>query len=585
MQDLSKAETTELDSVYEKLYKSPRYYSELLLKVKTKDAKIIPLFYNYAQKFAYGMIQRLRLQKKPVRIICVKARQVGISTVVSSVIYHHTATRSNILSKISSHDQDSSDNIYNMYKLFYDKTDEMFRPMLKYSNRKELLFENPDEGSRSKHPGLNSRLTVDTAKNISLGRSFTIQNFHGSEVAYWQNPEEVMMGVEEAVPYTEGTIICLESTANGVGNFFHTKCEAAASGKSDYQLLFVPWFWEPAYRTWERDVKITTLCDHDKAEYGNEKELMKLFKLRHDQLQWRRNKIENNFEGSVDRFSQEYPSTWREAFIFSGQPLFNVKTLLAMKDVVKKPIFQGNILWDKERKFSRKESLYGMLKIWEQPEKDEVYTIGADVSEGVEGGDNSVVEVIKVRDMEQVAEWCGLTQPDDLALIVLYLANIYNKALTGVEVNNHGLTTVVTLQNLRYWNQYRRIVFDKVSKKRKDALGWKTTAVTKPLIVDGLRQRVREGEILLNSKDLIDEMLSFVLLDDGKMGALPGRHDDRVIAAAIAVEMGKQTHVQARVKPKDNLLKSKFTFDFFDKMADDLEREKNRVQPIGSYGR
>ncbi len=585
MQDSSRAETTELDSVYEKLYKSPKYYAELLLKVKTKDAKIAPLFYNYAQKYSYGMIQRLRIAHKPVRIVCVKARQVGISTLISSIIYHHTATRSNILSKISSHDQDSSDNIYNMYKLFYDKTDELFRPMVKYSNRKELLFENPDEESRARVPGLNSRLTVDTAKNTSLGRSFTIQNFHGSEIAYWQNPEEVMMGVEEAVPYTEGTIICLESTANGVGNYFHAKCEAAANGKSDYQLLFIPWFWEPAYRVWKYDVKLGQLCDHDKAEYGNEKELAEKFKVMPEQLQWRRNKIENNFEGSVERFSQEYPTTWREAFIFSGQPLFNVKTLLAMKDSVKKPIMQGHIVWDKERKFSVSESKSGALKIWEQPQKDEVYTIGADVSEGVDGGDNSVVEVLKVRDMEQVAEWCGLTQPDDLALIIFYLANIYNKPLTGVEVNNHGLTTVVTLQNLKYWNQYRRIVFDKVSKKRKDALGWKTTSVTKPLMVDGLRQRIREGEILLNSKDLIDEMLSFVLLDDGKMGALSGKHDDRVIAAAIAVEMAKQTHVQARVKTKSDSLKSKFTFDFFDKMADDLERERSRVQPIGIYRR
>ncbi len=570
----------DINFVYSKLYKSPRYYSELLLKIKTKSAEIQSLFYNRAQRYVYKIIQRTRLERKPVRIVIVKARQTGISTGISSIIYHHTATRSNISSMISSHDQDSSNNIYGMYQLFYDRTDDTFKPMKKYSNRKELLFENPDDSKKSLHPGLNSRIIVETAKNTSVGRSFTLQNFHGTEVAYWEKPEEVMMGIEEAVPDKEGTLIALESTANGIGNYFHRKCEQASRKETAYQIIFIPWFWEPEYQVALRDVKIKTLCQHEKDEYGDEAKLLKDFNLSMQQLQWRRNKIENNFEGNVERFCQEYPSTWQEAFIFSGQPLFNVKTLMAMKDNCPEEIQRGHVILDKEKTTTIVPSSRGELKLWEGPIHNEVYTIGADVSEGVEGGDNAAIEVLNVRTMTQVAEWCGLIAPDDLAHVIFFLAQMYGNPLTGVEVNNHGLTTVVTLQNLKYWNQYRRIVFDSQKRKRRDALGWKTTANTKPLIIDGLRQAVKEGEIILNSKECIDEMLHYVLLSDGKMGATPGHHDDRVIAMAIALEMAKQSFVRNQVK-EEIVLKSKFTFDYFDKMAEARHREANRIPRIG----
>lgn len=565
--------------VFRKLYQSPRYYSELLLKIKTKDSKIKPLFFNVAQRELYQTVQRLRIEKKPVRVIVLKARQVGISTGIAGLIYHHTATRSNVSSLISSHDIDSSEHIYAMYRMFYERSDALFRPMLRYSNRKELLFENPNESLRGKHPGLNSSILVQTSKNTSLGRSFTIQNFHGSEVAFWENPSSVMEGVEQAVPEQPGTSIFLESTANGMGNYFYEKCVRAAEGKSNYRLVFIPWFLEPGYAA--SGEPLGALSDRADGEYGDEVELKKLYNLSDYQLLWRRRKIDNAFEGSVHRFCQEYPSNWREAFVFSGQPMFNVKILLSMRDSCPEPGRVGEIVGEGGATSFRART-GGQLRVWEEP-KNDPYGIGVDVAEGVGGGDYSCIQVVNARTLNQAAEWWGHIEPDALGYLAVYLARMYRDGLLGIEVNNHGLTTVTKAHELGYWNQYRRTVFDKVKKMRRDSLGWKTSSITKPLVIDGLRKVTREGEILINSRETVDEMLYYVLHEDGTMGATEGKHDDRVIALAIAVEMARQSAIRSGIE-RDTGPKP-FTFDYFDQMAERLEEERNRPVEIGSYHR
>lgn len=565
---------------YERLYRSPRYYSELLLKIKTKEAGIVPLFYNHAQKYLYSVVQQMRMAKVPVRIIVVKARQVGISTGISSLVYHHTATRRLITSLVTSHDLDSSNNIYGMYRMFYDHTDPVLRPMTKYSNRKELLFENPNDVLRVKAPGLGSRILVDTSANTKVGRSFTLQNCHLSEVAYMENPEELMIGVEEAVPFLPGTSIFMESTANGMGDFFHKRCEMAAQGKGAYKLVFVPWFWEPGYSVPTNEVRVTRICDHDKDDYGNEKVLADSLGVTREQLQWRRNKIDNAFDGNVQKFFQEYPSTWQEAFIFSGQPMFPVRTLLAMKEQCPNPKYQADVVWNRERKFHKRVADKGSLSVWKEPVEGETYVIGVDIAEGIIGGDNSCVDVVDVRGSEQVAQWCGLMAPEDLAFVVYFLGKWYNDALVGPEINNHGLTTVVQLQKLHYWNLYRRIAFDKTTRVRKNVVGWKTTSVTKPLMIDGLRQAIREGDLLVNSVETIKEMLTYVKLDNGQLGAASGQKDDRVVALAIAVEMSKQAFVRSKIVAS----KARgLTMEEASRMADSLHEQQLKVPRMGSW--
>lgn len=581
VREVERETSSSMREVYRRLRRSPRYYSELLLKIITKNAERKPLVYNYAQMHLYRLVQRMRLAALPVRIIIVKARQVGISTGVSSMIYHHTATRSNISSLIASHDDDSSQNIYKMYRYFYENTDELFKPMSKYSNRKELLLENPDERSRKTLPGLNSRLLVETAKNVSIGRSYTLHNVHLSEFAFMAKAKELMMGVGEAVPEKQGTAVFIESTANGLGNEFHDRCLRAAKGKGAYRLLFVPWFWDPGYTVLQKQVKIRTLCDHDKADYGDELFLHEKLGVSLAQLQWRRNKIEDSFERNVDGFRQEYPSTWEESFVFSGKSLFPVRTLMAMKDACPSPLWRGDITWDGKMNVTRLESELGAMRIWREPEPGDTYVIGADVAEGIEGGDYSSVDVISLERSEQVAHWRGHIDPDEFGVLLWWIGRHYRDALMGVEVNNHGLTTVVQLAKLQYWNQFHRVTFDSARGKRRDSFGWKTTKVTKPLMVDGLRQVVREGDLIINEEETIDEMISFVKHEDGELAATSGKHDDRVMSLAIAVEMAKHAYKKAVIRkaptPKKILISD------LTKMADDMERQRHRLPLLGSW--
>lgn len=570
-----------MKDVYRRLYRSPKYYSELLLKIITKAAEQKSLMYNYAQNYLYSVVQGMRVQGLPVRIVIVKARQVGISTGVSSIIYHHTATRSNVSSLIASHDDDSSQNIYKMYRYFYDHMDDLFKPMSKYSNRKELLLENPDEKSRKTVPGLNSRLLVETASKVSLGRSYTLHNVHLSEFAFMARADQLMLGVGEAVPYKPGTSVFIESTANGLGNEFHKRCEEAAKGKGSYRLVFVPWFWDAEYTVPMQHMKISTLCDHDKADYGDEARLHEELGISLRQLQWRRNKIDDSFNGNVDGFCQEYPSTWQEAFIFSGAPLFHTKVLLKMKAACPSPEWQGDISWNGKLEVTRLQSQLGQMKIWKEPDAYGTYVIGADVSEGIEGGDYSSLDVINLETTEQVAHWRGHIDPDEFGTLLSWVGHYYRDALIGVEVNNHGLTTVVQLAKLGYWNQFNRITFDSKSGKRRDSLGWKTTATTKPLIIDGLRKAVREGDLIINEEETINEMMTFVKQQDGTMGAAAGRHDDRVISLAIAVEMAKhaykKTGRKAVPKPKKVLISDLVA------MAERMERDRNSLPVLGSW--
>ena len=155
----------------------PKDYIEQYLYIKTKDARLDKLKLNDPQAQIYNIIKKQRSLNKPIRIIVLKARQEGVSTLTEALIFEDTINRANINSLIVAHDTDSSDRIFAMSKLYYDMLPDARKPATNYSNRKELDFKAP----------LLSRIQVDTAGNTGVGRSFTLQNFHGSEVAFWKD--------------------------------------------------------------------------------------------------------------------------------------------------------------------------------------------------------------------------------------------------------------------------------------------------------------------------------------------------------------------------------------------------------------
>ncbi|HEX7013172.1 MAG TPA: hypothetical protein VF161_10505 [Steroidobacteraceae bacterium] len=179
----------------------------------------------------------------------------------------------------------------------------------------------------------------------------------------------------------------------------------------------------------------------------------------------------------------------------------------------------------------------GRLLVFREPKAGERYVIGADVAEGLEHGDYSCADVLRYPDGAQVAHWHGHIDPDQFGDVCFALGRWYHDALLGVERNNHGLTTLTRLRNRNYKRLYVQEDLEHRSGKPTKKLGWQTTQKSKCKIIDQLAAEIREGTARISCVDTIREMMTFIQDEKGKLRAMDGCHDDRVMARAIAGEM------------------------------------------------
>jgi hypothetical protein len=279
------------------------HFAEKYLRIRTKDGTIEPLALNSAQHILHTKAEEQKRRTGKVRKVIVKGRQQGCSTYVEGRGYHRTSFFPGQRAFILAHEQDATNNIFQMTERFFDKCPEAIRPHASHASAKQLRFDR-----------LDSDIQVGTAGTRGTGRSNTIQFFHGSEVAYWPFAETHATGALQAVPDVPGTEVWLESTAAGRGNYFHTQAEKARKGESEFELIFIPWFIQAEYRK--------PVPDGFKPS-AEESKLAAQFNLTNEQLVWRRNKVaelEMDSEFGVtaltgaDRFRCEYPNTFDEAF-------------------------------------------------------------------------------------------------------------------------------------------------------------------------------------------------------------------------------------------------------------------------------
>ena len=303
--------------------RNARQYIEKLLWIRTKEGEERRLILKPAQKKLLDVVEGLEREGKPVRVIVLKARQEGISTLISGWIFARCATRENRVALLVAHVNDATANLHNMHLRFYDRLPGILRPLRAASNAIEIVFANPakDPEARAREPGLRSRIRCATAGGKGVGRSDTIQYVHASEYAFWPDglnaKQDTLLGILQAVPALPGTAVFIESTAKGFDDF-HKRWEDAVSGRSDFVPVFFSWAEEPGYR---RPVPPGTIWTEEELALAAE------YKLEPEQLAWRRWCIANNCNGDIDRFHQEYPISPEEAFIASGACWFNVDIL------------------------------------------------------------------------------------------------------------------------------------------------------------------------------------------------------------------------------------------------------------------
>lgn len=548
-----------------KLIKQDFYkFAKMNLYIKDKFANIVPFVPNEPQRALIDYVLLCIKEKRPVKVIILKARQMGFSTAVEALCYWWTSTNFNINSVIIGNDEKSSLNLYRMFRRYFDNTNILFKPSVRYNTKSDLTFEKFDENG--KQIGLGSAIKIETAKNKSAGRSDTINFLHGSEVATWESGEDLVASLMQTVPDAEvmekPSMVFLESTAEGRGNYFHKEYVAAVEGKNNYQPAFAPWW---ILDTYERDTTFEELGKLNDYELF----LVDLMRSGHDtlghhfpvseeaiprKLAFYRRKAKD-FAATPERLPQEYPSTWQEAFIASGKNVFNPLALQEMeKDATPlEDVDYYKITPLEDRPYEEFEleqipfeenetpddfTYKAPLKIWEKPKPYKEYAIGADVAEGLKGGDFSVATVVDISTMAVVARWRGHCDPDKFGEILGALGTYYNYALIGVEVNNHGLTTVQKLRDTFYTNLYKRDRgYDEEWETPTVNLGWKTDMRTKRLMIDDLIKLVRER--VIKDKDIvfINEAFSYVRDERGRMNAEEGSHDDVVMSTAIAYQL------------------------------------------------
>ena len=281
------------------------HYAKKCLKIRTKKGAVIPFEVNKAQQYVFDKLEEQKALTRKVRALILKGRQQGMSTLVAGRFYHISTHQFGTQVFILTHALDATSNLYKMVQRYHEHCPRIVRPEATTSNSKELIF-----------GALDSAYKIGTAENKAVGRSSTIQLFHGSEVAFWANASEHAKGILQAVPNEAGTEVILESTANGIGNYFHEQWQAAESGESDFIAIFVPWYWQTEYR---REIP------NDFTLSSEESELVLNYDLDYEQIYWRRLKIAELSVGGMDgtkAFCQEYPFNSAEAFQVSGDDVF-----------------------------------------------------------------------------------------------------------------------------------------------------------------------------------------------------------------------------------------------------------------------
>ena len=312
------------------------------------------------------------------------------------------------------------------------------------------------------------------------------------EWAFLPNPEEAWASIEP-IADVGGRVMGL-STANGSGNFFHQLWVGSQTGANKFAGIFYSW-------------------DAD-GERGED---------------WYEDKSRNMAQWQLH---QEYPRSPDEAFIKSGNPVFDVELLNSL------PTLEPDVGYFHEYADGSQSfipSADGDLSIWAFPEPEGIYVVGADVAEGLQHGDYSSAHIINAKNGEVVAHWHGHLEPDLFGEHLAILAWWYNGALLGIENNNHGLTSIKAAQRLGYKNLYRTRKLDRIRADTTEQLGWRTTTTSKPLMIDELVAAVRNEEIVLACEKTIAELRTFVRKSNGRMTGSP--YDDRTISLAVANQM------------------------------------------------
>lgn len=398
-------------------------------------------------------------------------------------------------------------------------------------------------------------------------RSGTVQRLHISEhgkicAKYPAKAKELRTGTLNAV--AEECIIFDESTAEGVGGDYHSMCMTAIEleqagldlTNQDFKFHFYPWYDDPKYSAAVPAGGLRLSKYH--LEYFAAVEQRMGITLTGEQKQWYIGKERTQGE----EMKQEFPSTPEEAFLTSGRRVFDAIATMRAGGRCITPL----IVYDIDPTTGKKSKVQALrggnkeelqrtlmnhLLVWELPDPDEDYAIGADIAEGLEHGDRSSFDVVKKSSGEQVAHWYGHLDAELFAMLLAHVGRFYSSviqrgsseslsipAYIGPERNNHGHAVILALRKIYPTSRiYTEEYIDRDTDEETAKLGWLTTKQSKPIVIEGMKTLLREDCDGIRWAGTITEMSSYVYDKKGSMNAQEGCFDDQVMSYCIAQEM------------------------------------------------
>jgi hypothetical protein len=577
--------------IEQRLRYDTRYYARNCLTIVNQQEQMVRLEGKPAQLRLEQAMQSQEAEDRPIRIGILKARKEGMSTWTEGKMVHRCTQRPNHKGLVVAHDKDTASEIFEMAEIMYgylpdEQVGELkLKPDLWAQRRgTELRWgQKSREARMSGDRGLNSSLRVDTAKEVQAGRGFTYHSLHLSEVAFWGDEgRRKLTALLNTVPDEPGTMIVLESTANGYNHWrsLWTKYSKLA----DWIMLFFAWFEEPEYTRpflseEEREEFIESVGE---GEYGeDEPDLIERFGCTYEQLHWRRWCIDNRCSGDLRTFHQEYPAEADEAFLAAGSTVFSssyISKVVDSADVWDEHAEKGTFapaelvtekrrrveiqvpkgaLWLPESAVERKPR--GWWRVWEQPEEGHEeeqiidgipkqveiprgqYIVSMDPATGDDNDEGKraylAIEVINHRTREQVAEYRSRDDPDEVAMQALLAAFHYHNAWLAVEITG-GYGWAIWRKwwiDWRYPFTYFRQPADKRNpEKMLDRGGWSTDSVTRPQMISHMTELMRTGRHGVRSGLLAGEFPTFIRDEKGKVGPEASAFSDLLMAYMIA---------------------------------------------------
>lgn len=511
----------------------PEKLIELVFIVVDKNQRTMPFFLNDVQ---HSFIDTLNKAIEDfnngditdISLLVLKGRQQGFTTLVTAYQLACSTLNKNFQGYTLADKSDNAEAIFqNKAKFPYSQLPDALKPTEKYNNRKQLLFEK-----------INSSWAVDTATK-DVGRSRTVNFFHGSECAFWKDGISPIQGaLGEA--FTKNCIKIYESTANGYNDYqkmwdsgVHINCFYEWWRTKEYNIAFRN---EEQRAEFMREVDTRKGWIYDRLRWLRDEQ-----SLSPEQLHWYWNKYDKYLD--KDLIKQEYPCTPREAFLLSGKNVFDTAIILDRLAKLQKPIKRGYFIYDydglKISNIQWVNDRSGYIKIYSLPNQPEFteYCIGGDTAG--EGSDFFTGHVLDARTGRQVAVLKHQFDADQYTRQMYCLGKYYCDALIGIEANFDSYP-IKELQRLGYGKQYTREAQDTYTGKTEKRYGFKTTSLTRPTIISRLIEIVREHCDSINDKDTLEELLTIIRNEKGRIEAPEGGHDDMMMGLAIAHEIRGQ---------------------------------------------